>query len=128
MHKDYLDAWSYAIYNDHVRIGDDGQIRPLAEGKLYDDYMKAEKEAQSRALQIARNHEASLRHAADNLIEKVIFNPPATIVFWKDGDKTIVKCKDGEAFDKEKGIAMAFVKHFFEDFGFYYNVFRKWVE
>ena len=25
-------------------------------------------------------------------IKNVIFNPPATIVFWKDGTKTIVKC------------------------------------
>ena len=39
-------------------------------------------------------------------IKKVIFNPPATIIFWKDGSKTVVKC-NGEAFDPEKGMAMA---------------------
>lgn len=39
-------------------------------------------------------------------IKKIIFNPPATIIFWKDGSKTVVKC-DGEAFDPEKGMAMA---------------------
>lgn len=32
----------------------------------------------------------------------VIFNPPATIVFWEDGEKTVVKCGEGEVFDKEK--------------------------
>lgn len=43
-------------------------------------------------------------------IERVIFNEPATIVFWNDGTKTVVKCMEGELFDEEKGIAMAFMK------------------
>lgn len=43
-------------------------------------------------------------------IERVIFNGPATIVFWSDNTKTIVKCMEGEKFDEEKGIAMAFMK------------------
>lgn len=43
-------------------------------------------------------------------INKVIFNPPATIVIWSDGDKTIVKCQDGDKFDPEKGLAMACMK------------------
>lgn len=43
-------------------------------------------------------------------IERVIFNGPATIVFWSDSTKTIVKCMEGELFDEEKGIAMAFMK------------------
>lgn len=51
------------------------------------------------------------RSAVKNIkIEKVIFNPPATIVFWSDGEKTVVKAHD-EAFDPEKGLAMAFCKH-----------------
>lgn len=43
-------------------------------------------------------------------IEKVIFNGPATIVFWTDGTKTMVKCSDDELFDAEKGLAMAICK------------------
>lgn len=43
-------------------------------------------------------------------IERVIFHGPATIIFWSDNTKTIVKCMDGEEFDEEKGIAMAFMK------------------
>ena len=38
-------------------------------------------------------------------IEKVIFNDPATIVIWADGSKTVVKCQEGDVFDKEKGLA-----------------------
>ena len=46
-------------------------------------------------------------------IEKVIFNPPATIIFWKDGAKTVVKARDDEDFDHEKGFAMAVAKKYF---------------
>ena len=41
--------------------------------------------------------------------ERVISNPPRTIVIWSDGTKTVVKCHD-EKYDLEKGVAMAFVK------------------
>ena len=44
------------------------------------------------------------------VIDKVIFNPPATIVFWKDGAKTVVKCKEGEEFSEWAGIALCLAK------------------
>ena len=43
-------------------------------------------------------------------VKKVIFNDPATIIYWKDGTKTVVKCQKGDVFDSEKGFAMAFLK------------------
>ena len=58
-------------------------------------------------------------------IEKVIFNPPATIVKWKDGSKTVVKCQDGDEFDWEKGLAMAYVKRAFNNERTYYGLFKK---
>lgn len=63
-------------------------------------------------------------------IKKVIFNDPATIVYWKDGSKTIVKC-DGENFDKEKGLAMAISKKVLgtnKTHSNYNDIFRKWCE
>lgn len=62
-------------------------------------------------------------------IKKVIFNNPATIVFWSDGTKTVVKA-DNEAFDKEKGLAMAISKKFMGKTNSkrdYYEVFKKWI-
>lgn len=41
---------------------------------------------------------------------KIIFNPPATIVVWKDGSKTVVKCDNKDKFDREKGVALCFMK------------------
>lgn len=39
-------------------------------------------------------------------IVKVIFNDPATIVFWDDGKKTVVKCQGGDKFDEKKGLIL----------------------
>lgn len=61
-------------------------------------------------------------------IEKVIFNDPATIIFWTDGTKTVVKAQDGEVFDPEKGMAMAISKKFLGNHGNYFEEFKKWVD
>lgn len=58
-------------------------------------------------------------------IQKVIFNTPATIVFWMDGTKTVVQAQKGDKLDPEKGLAMAFAKRALGNKGNYYNVFRK---
>lgn len=62
-----------------------------------------------------------------NEIIKVIFNNPATIVFWRDGTKTVVKCNPGDVFDPEKGLAMACMKKLFGNKGYYNDIFRKWL-
>lgn len=59
-------------------------------------------------------------------IKKVKFNPPATIVFWTDNTKTVVKC-NGEDYDPEKGLAMRICKKVLGEKGNYYEVFKKWL-
>lgn len=60
-------------------------------------------------------------------IKNVIFNEPATIVYWDDGDKTVVKCGKGEQYDPEKGLAMAISKKALGNRGNYFNAFKKWL-
>lgn len=63
-------------------------------------------------------------------IKDVIFNDPATIVFWGDGTKTIVKCQDGDTFDKEKGLAMAISKKMLgsnKSKSNFNDIFKKWI-
>ena len=60
-------------------------------------------------------------------IKNVIFNDPATIVFWEDGTKTVVKCQDGDKFDPEKGLAMAIAKKAYGNKGNYCNKLKKWL-
>jgi len=46
-------------------------------------------------------------------IENIIFNPPATIVFWTDGTKTVVKCMEGQPYERYAGFAAACMKKLF---------------
>lgn len=43
-------------------------------------------------------------------IEKIIFNYPATIVFFKDGTKEVVKLNDEDVFDARAGVMIALLK------------------
>ena len=60
-------------------------------------------------------------------LKKVIYNDPATIAFWSDGTKTIVKAQSGDIFDPEKGLAMVIAKKACGNKGNYYNGFKKWL-
>lgn len=60
-------------------------------------------------------------------IKKVIFNEPATIMFWEDGTKTVVKCSKRDTYDYEKGIAMAVAKKVFGNTNDYYKKFKNFL-
>lgn len=59
-------------------------------------------------------------------IKDVIFSDPATVVFWNDNTKTVVKTRGGEKYDKEKGLAMAIIKKITGNTSNYYNIFKEW--
>ena len=59
-------------------------------------------------------------------IRDVIFSDPATVVFWNDNTKTVVKTRGGEKYDKEKGLAMAIIKKITGNAGNYYEIFKEW--
>lgn len=64
-------------------------------------------------------------------VEKVIFNEPATIVFWSDDTKTVVKCDKDDIFDPEKGLAMAVAKKALgtnASDSNYYDIFKKYLK
>ena len=46
-------------------------------------------------------------------IERVIFNPPYTIIIWEDKIKTIVKTDENDVFGEEVGFAMAVLKRLY---------------
>lgn len=60
-------------------------------------------------------------------IKDVRFNNPATIIFWKDGTKTVVKCQEGDTFNPELGFLAAVLKKLCGNKGNYNNVVKKWV-
>ncbi len=46
----------------------------------------------------------------DRKVEKVIYNPPATIVWFDDGEKIVSKAEARDGFDKAKGLALCVLK------------------
>lgn len=41
-----------------------------------------------------------------SMVESITYNGPATIVFWKDGTKTVIKCHEGDQFDEVTGFLL----------------------
>ena len=63
-------------------------------------------------------------------IKNVIFNDTATIVFWSDGTKTVVKCGKNDIYDPEKVLAMAVAKKYLgtnKSHSNYMDEFKKWL-
>ena len=58
-------------------------------------------------------------------IDHVLFNNPATIVFWTDGTKTVVKLRKGDKWDPEKGLAMACAKKLMGNRDGYHKALQK---
>ena len=61
-------------------------------------------------------------------IKDIIINDPATIILWKDGTKTVVKCQNEDTFDPGTGIAMAILKKLYGNSGFYKDIFEPAIE
>ena len=58
-------------------------------------------------------------------IKNVIFNDPATIVYWADGTKTVVKCQDGDIYNKEAGLALCIAKKALGNKSSFNNLFKE---
>lgn len=50
-------------------------------------------------------------------VKKIITNPPATIILWSDGKKSIVKCQEGDVYDPIVGALLCVAQRVFgEDY------------
>ena len=64
----------------------------------------------NEAIGVEYEDEIGMSINLEDEIEKVTFNDPATIVFWKDGTKTVSKCHKGDTYNKETGLAMCIIR------------------
>lgn len=77
---------------------------------ILEAFLRANKENQRRREDFGKR-DYSETHIPG--IEKVIFNEPATIVFWNDGTKTVVKCCEKDSYDREVGFKTALLTKMF---------------
>ena len=64
----------------------------------------------------------------DDRIKQVIFNKEklTTVVLWADGQKTIIKCQEGDVFDEEKALALCYMKRVLGNRGSFNETLRKY--
>lgn len=60
-------------------------------------------------------------------VKRAIYNDPATIVYWTDGTKTVVKCQPGDTYSPLMGFLMAALKKSCGNKGNYNEMLKKWV-
>lgn len=91
--------------------------------KTLDDSRKQyEEKIEYEKLKARQRRNARLRQ----MVEDVKFSGDRTIVFFGDGTKVVVKCQEGDTFDKEKGLAVACMKKLFDNTNVFNEVMRKW--
>lgn len=83
--------------------------------------------ASSINIRLDNERSTMLNFNVKDSIKKVIYNEPATIVYWNDGTRTVVKCGENDTYSKETGLAMCIVKKITGNKGNYNDVFRKWI-
>ena len=113
-----------------VRI--EGEVVSSDEGNLYQRALAAMKKNATmpdsiyeKALKYCETDVKSMSNIYRNFQvtpERVIYNDPATIVFWKDGTKTVVKCMEGDTYNPEVGLAMCVCKKLYDSK--YHKFFR----
>lgn len=60
-------------------------------------------------------------------IDHVVFNGPATIIFWQDGSKTVLKCHEGDEYSAVTGFALCMLKGILGNQG-YHDLCEHWLD
>ncbi len=112
-------AHKASILEDHEPKWESTDRRAFVSKKLRDSITdqilnrKDEKEMHHRTHEEIVNEFKRIMKIPENesfKYKKIIFSGPATIILWKDGTKTVVKCSPGRFCDPYSGVAIAFMK------------------
>lgn len=63
--------------------------------------------------------------APELMVTNVIYNDPATVVYWSDKTRTVVKCQPDDKFDSELGFLLALCKKVCGNTGKYNDLLRE---
>ena len=65
--------------------------------------------------------------APELAVTDVIYNDPATVVYWSDKTRTVVKCQPGDTYDPKTGFLLALCKKVCGNTGNYNDLLRECV-
>lgn len=131
------ESWSVTLKDCDINKALINSLTGLDTNKFYTDDMldyllkevidkKAEEAEKELDKMVAEKNRKKIDAFID-AIDKVYFNNPATVIKWKDGTKTVVKCQKGDTYDAEKGFAMALIKGLFYNSSYFNTIFEKWL-
>lgn len=63
--------------------------------------------------------------APELMITDVIYNDPATVIYWSDKTRTVVKCQPGDTYDPKTGFLLALCKKVCGNTGNYNDLLRE---
>ena len=63
--------------------------------------------------------------APELTVVDVIYNDPATVVYWSDKTRTVVKCQPGDTYDPKTGFLLALCKKVCGNTGNYNDLLRE---
>ena len=86
--------------------------------KINDDFLDSIRYYYDLSMVENNSESIDLRVDIPGMIDRVIFNDPATIILWNDGSKTVVKRSDDDIWDSEKGFCMAVIKKLYGNTSF----------
>lgn len=109
-------------------------IDTLMEALGYEDwdFIEPKREEEGMAFEFMVNMSNKIKAGGKTFyylpeIDNVKFYDKATVVFWKDHTKTVVIRQPEDQDDREKALAMCFLKKLFGNKGNYNDIFRKYI-
>lgn len=98
------------------------------DGSMYKEIVAAKEACLYTKVDKTKHSSIESNSPKDGWIDQVWFNPTkgTTVVRWTDGSKTMVRCQGGEPFDKEKGLALCYMKKTLSNKGSFNEILKKW--
>lgn len=126
--KEYSYPWGFDVDGEHKRTMSYREF--YTKRKEEDEFMRPLSARGNSKIMASLKGNLNMIYGTKSILEiiNVIFNNPATIVFWSDGTRTVVKCSENDAFDPEKGLAMAIVKKTYGNNNAFHKIFKTWVK
>ena len=115
-------------YSSPIKVVRKYPIAQLSNSSMYKEIISATEVCLYAKVDKTKHSSVESNSPKNGWIDQVWFNPAkgTTVVRWTDGSKTMVRCQEGEPFDKEKGLALCYMKRTLGNKGSFNETLKKW--
>ena len=115
-------------YSSPVKVVKEYSTTYFYNGNMYKEIFAAKEVGLYAKVDKTKHSSIESNSPKDGWIDQVWFNPAkgTTVVRWIDGSKTMVRCQKGETFDKEKGLALCYMKRTLDNKSSFNEILKKW--